>query len=324
MRTDAWLAAGVPCCDGWLLLPESRLRQPSQPRPPAPSRPCWLADWLAACCDDPGPAGPAGADATANADVLSQICALSAAAGLPRPTGVDCPLEVVINSPSQGSAISNFVLVNFTGTNHANSNALIYEFDYSTNGGLSYRRATDFGGGSVFGNPSVIPVPAGAQSWEWDTSADIRTDEHDVAFRITVRDATTGDRWSTRVVWDVLNQASCSITAPAQRSTLSGQPLVSLSTTQPSPNGADLLFEYSTDGGATFSPATDGGGGSISGNPVFGTPPGARTWQWNTGTDIPGSAEDVIFRLTVTDAVFGGGTNTCERVFDVNNAAAPP
>ena len=266
-----------------------------------------------------GPQGPAGADATNNLDAIAAICELSALAGVVPAAGVGCPITVEMTAPAQGASPTNFILVGFTGTNTAvPGNPLTYEFSYSTNGGLTFAAATDFGGGSVFGNPTVVPTPSGAQTWEWDSSADIRSDEEDVVFRVRAIDNATGDSFSDDIVWNIPNQATCSIDAPAQRSTLVGNSLISFSTVQPSPNGLDLSFEYSTDGGASFFPATDAGGGSRTGNPVLGDPPGADTWEWAVSTDLPGGGQtDVIFRLTVSDAVFGGGVSRCQRSFDI-------
>ena len=223
---------------------------------------------------------------------------------------VDNAPTCTVTAPAAGSSVVNFVLVSFTGTSPAN-NTLLYDLAYSTNSGASFEGATDWGGGSVFGNPTFIPAPSGPQTWEWDTSADIRTDEESVIFQVTAIDSVTGESNVCSVVWDVPNQATCEITSPAAFSTVSGNTLISFTTAQPSPNGLDLSFTING------TPATDAGGGSAIGNPVLGDAPGADSWEWATALDVPNGL--VELELTITDAVFGGGESSCSVILDVDN-----
>ena len=225
-----------------------------------------------------------------------------------------------ITAPAPGSAISNVALVAFTG-NAPTGNPLNYSFEYSLDGGSNFMTATDSGGGTVSGNPTFTPVPGGPQTWAWNTHAEIRTDETGVVFRVTASDSVTGSNSQCIATWDVLNQATCTIAAPLDGSPVpTSTTLISITTVQPSPNGLNLAFEYSTNG-INYMTATDSGGGGITGNPAFGILPGTHNWSWDVPFDLAPGTQKAWFRVTITDSFFGGGESQCEVMFGVNAIA---
>jgi hypothetical protein len=113
---------------------------------------------------------------------------------------------------------------------------------------------------------------------------------------------------------------TCSITSPIG-GTVSGGVTVAFDALTPSGNDATATLELSTDGGATFVPATDLGGGSLTGNPTGTFGAGSHTWEWASRADLPMALfAGTILRVTVTDSVTGYD-QSCSTTLDVDNSS---
>lgn len=117
----------------------------------------------------------------------------------------------------------------------------------------------------------------------------------------------------------VLNSPpTVTIRAPTM-GTFRGTVTILLDADDPDLDPLDLLFEFSTDAGATFALASPAGTGTVSANPgMVGSPAIAETFHWDTVADglAPASIVSVGFRVTADDGMQAASDQVG---FDVDN-----
>jgi hypothetical protein len=110
------------------------------------------------------------------------------------------------------------------------------------------------------------------------------------------------------------------ITAPVG-GTLMGDVTVTLDADDADMDPITLTFEWSTDGGTSYNPATTNGAGSVTSNPAIGqaVPINGGTFVWQSDVDGVGAAapESVTFRISVSDGTLNANDTT---IFDVDNS----
>lgn len=115
---------------------------------------------------------------------------------------------------------------------------------------------------------------------------------------------------------------SCLILSPIGGSELADVN-IDFDSVDPDASTLDVTFDFSTDGGSTFTLASIAAASAFpyDMNPAIGAPPGpAQRFVWDSVTDITGWAE-VIFRVTVND---GMNTTACVQPFLVDNGFNTP
>lgn len=222
-----------------------------------------------------------------------------------------------ITSPTTGSSVFGTVSVDLD-FDHVAGLPLDATFEFSTDAGVTFAPATAAG---MLPNPATgILVPA-MLTFDWDTIADgvgVGGMPQTTTFRTTVDDGMMMQA-ECSVDVDVDNVPTCALLLT------SSQPVrddASFDVTPMSVSSmlADATFEFSTDAGVTFLPAT---AAASSMNPLVGIPVGApSTFVWDSRTDGVGTmavSPGVLLRATIDDGV---GMATCVTLgFDVDNTS---
>ncbi len=232
---------------------------------------------------------------------------------------VDNQPGCTVNAPANSSSASGTVTIDFDAASPS-GNMLNASFEYSTNGGTSFATATDAGTGGLMGNPATS-FAAGNQTWDWASPTDV-TGAATVELRIIVSDAVTGSS-DTCLISNLSldNRPMCTLTSPADSASVAGTVSIVFDATSQTGNMLAVLLQYSTDGGTSYSPATDAGAGTLTGNPTAHFAAGTGLdWAWDSANDVPGSAT-VEFRLILNDV--GTGTNDTCTVAGLSVANGP-
>jgi hypothetical protein len=234
------------------------------------------------------------------------------------PPGV---LTVTLRTPAgvqKGIVPIGYTLIDPTGT------TCTIAVEYSINGGVAYQPATAATGGD--GTAALVSSPGGVpHTFTWNSLADgVATGAADsnVRLRITPTAAAPGSASATsNFTVDNVGNTAPSATITPLAGTQSGLVPVSyaLSDTQSDPCAVQAFF--STNGGATFAPATAGPGGDGASN-LASTPGGtAHSFLWNSvadGVAPSGMNSTVRFRLQPGDGTLGGAATTAD--FSVDNS----
>ena len=234
--------------------------------------------------------------------------------------GAGCPVLAQITTPS--STQSDDVTINYILISSDNAPTSI-TVEYSDDGGNSFQAATaGSGGDGLSGLASAISGTA--HTFVWDSATDLGdTDQSDIQFRILP----TGGAVATTSNFRVDNNAApvAVVTTPDSAvpscGAITTTPVVltyTLSDTES--ENANVIVEFSTNGGAGFSTATSSGGDD--GLSSLGTSPAGttHTFNWNMAADIGASfSNQVQLRVRPSDALNAIGTNGTTANFTVNN-----
>jgi len=108
---------------------------------------------------------------------------------------------------------------------------------------------------------------------------------------------------------------SATVTTPAGAQ--AGYVSIAYSLTDGDAEPLSISVAFSTDGGATFAPATAGPGGDGTAALASSAAGTAHTYVWNSVADVPGASTTVQIRITPADATVGVAAATAN--FTVNN-----
>jgi hypothetical protein len=179
-------------------------------------------------------------------------------------------------------------------------------FEHSTDGGATWTLSTPAGTSPApyMANPAVGVTAALAQTFRWDSVADVFTFQAGVMVRVTVDDGLDPPATCT-TTFDVDNNAApaCMITAPSGTTEV-GDTSITFDATDANGDLLAITFEHSTDGGTTWALSTTSGGSPVSPNPAVGVVPAlGLTYVWESQADLAGVFPGTVFRVTVDDGI---------------------
>jgi hypothetical protein len=196
-------------------------------------------------------------------------------------------------------------------------------FAFSTDAGATYLPCTA-AASSPLPNPAT-GVAVGPSDFTWDSLADgagVASVATGVLFQASVDDGTAAPATCTSAPFDVDNvipPPTCTLAGPASVAT--NDVTLDLDSASPSATTVDIEFQYSIDGGATFSTCTAAGGSPLP-NPAAGVSVGLASFLWDSRTDGVGLASlqpGAIARAVLVDGV-SPLQGTCDTLpFDVDN-----
>jgi hypothetical protein len=232
--------------------------------------------------------------------------------------GVGCTV-VTPGSPSSGD-----ITIDFTSTS-VSATTVDCSFEFSTDSGATWLSCTASPTSALL-NPATA-VPTGAAIFLWDSLADaVGTTSLAVGVivRVTVDDGVLPATTCETVPFDVDNRPTpptCTLAGPP--GTVSLDLTLDLDSTSVNSTTVEVLFEYSTDSGATWLQCTAAASSPLP-NPASAVPTGPATFVWASRTDGVGTAAPVLgvlARATVDDLV-AVQTGTCETLpMDIDNTA---
>jgi hypothetical protein len=201
------------------------------------------------------------------------------------------------------------------------SNILV---SFSINGGTTFNPATAGPGGSGTTGLASSPDPGTAQTFVWNSLADLgAVDLTTIQIQITADDGVLGTPVATGNF--TVNNApatppSVTITTPGAAQT--GLVTISYKLINDQSSLCSIIVKFSSDGGTTFSAATAGPGGSgttaLASSPAPGT---AQTFVWNSVADL-GAVDNTTVRIQITPSAGLPGTPVSTANFTVNDSAA--
>lgn len=241
----------------------------------------------------------------------------------------DPPPEVAVATPS--SPVSGEVTIEFSILNHPATQRVSVTIEYSDDGGINWSPATltYTSAGVINGNLIEGLVPGtGWVSYEfkWDTSTDIGTTPTTVSIRLTPNDGLRDGEPAETAEFLVSNNSAPSVALVSPPTAGSGDILLSFSLTDEQSDVCSVSFEYSLDGGSTWSPmtlrsASSGsiGSGSLSG--LSSSPAGeVHSLVWDSADNVSGVNLSVRLRLTPNDGAVDGSPVTHDMVVNPNDA----
>lgn len=236
--------------------------------------------------------------------------------GLRSPTGTATAVTIENDTPpralvapipraTSGTATAIYVLVDLEG--QPTDVAVTYELEDLSKSGV----ATAAGGDGILG---LATAPSGAgHFFVWDYAFDLQSTAAARA-RVTVRPTAASGQAGTAAV-SVGNDAP-TVAFGAVAPDLTDDATIPFTLADSSDDLAQVVLEYSTDGGQSFFAAATG-------SQTVGLAPGARSIVWRTRDDLPAAdGETAILRLRATDGLPGGiGTpvTTSAQVDNVGN-----
>ena len=242
----------------------------------------------------------------------------------------DHPPEVVVQTPD--SPASGEVTIQFSVLNHPVSQRVRITIEYSDDGGLSWNPATiTYSSGGVIDNNVISELIADtgwvSYSLKWDTLTDVGTTPTTVSIRLTPNDGVQDGEPAQTSEFLVSNNSAPSVALTSPPTSGSGDISLSFNLTDEQSDICSVSFEYSSDGGSTWSPMTikSASSGSLNPGRVSGlesSPAGVtHSVVWNSADDVSGVNVSVRLRLTPDDGVLTGASATHEM--DVNPNDAP-
>jgi hypothetical protein len=197
--------------------------------------------------------------------------------------------------------------------------------EVSSDGGTTYSAAT-LAAGAPEGTTGLATSPGGStHTFLWDSSADFPFAFVSTAhLRLTASDSATGPAVVSGAFSIDNTQTPPSATVVTPSSLVVGLATLSYSLIDAQSDVCSVTVEYSTDAGATFSPASESTAGGSDGVTGLAASPGtgtAHTFVWDTVVDSVAlsGATSVIVRITPADGAIG--TAAVTGSFMVNNGA---
>jgi hypothetical protein len=240
----------------------------------------------------------------------------------PPPPPALTPASVTITTPV--GAQSGEVTINYT-LIQAQSVTSNISVAFSLNGGTTFAPATTGPGGDGKSGLASSPTPGTAHTFVWNSLADLgAVNNSTVQFQITPNDGLAGTAVATTnfTVNNVGTTApSVTITTPAAAQ--SGLVGISYMLIDAQSDPCSLTVQFSSNGGATFAPATSGPGGAGTSNVSSSPSPGtAHFFIWNSVADL-GAVNSTTVQIQITPSAGAGlaGTAVATTNFTVNNAA---
>jgi hypothetical protein len=188
---------------------------------------------------------------------------------------------------------------------------------YSTDGGTTFHSATSGPGGEGTRSLASAPTPGIAHIYQWNSMADgvgLAGPASGVVIQIVATELTStapAVTSSFTVNNSTHTAPSASLTTPV--GTQGGLVSIAYTLVDADLDPCSVTALFSTDGGATFSPATPGPGCGTA-NLASGTGGGAaQTFVWNSVADgvAPGGPDTTVqFRLIPADGMTGGAVTT--------------
>ena len=229
------------------------------------------------------------------------------------PAPVDTNPSCVVLSPLPGTVLTGSSTILFD-TMSPTGGLLTVTFDYSLDGGATYQAATPASGS----NPVIVPGGV-IQSFDWDTLADAPGIVAGVLLRITVDDSFAVASCERSFDSGNNRAPTCAITAPAPISNHSGNVLFTFDAGDLDADPLAIRWEWSTDIGVTFNPATPAASSPLA-NPAVGVSPGSGlSFEWDSVADVPDTNTYVLMRLDVSDAIAPSALCTLDLVVDNND-----
>lgn len=228
----------------------------------------------------------------------------------------------ITNDPTgtlNGAALSGNISITYDLTNSSSVlSTLIAEF--SVNGVVFDTMTQGTGSDGVTG---LTSSPSGtAHTFVWNSSANLPSSigpRENIVIRLTATaQGSSVSSSDTSSAFDVNNNLGVPSATVSTPGTSSGTILVSYTLSDVDGDLINIIPEFSTNDGTSFSPATQG----LGGNGTTGLATGSRTFAWQSAADIPGMSTAVRFRISPFDAETGiPGTNPA--AFTVDNSTAP-
>lgn len=197
-------------------------------------------------------------------------------------------------------------------------------FQYSTDGGATFSMCTASPVSPV-ANPA-FGIPTSPATFVWASQADgvgLNGIEMGVIVRALVSDGNSPTAGSCdSVAFDVENITPPSCTVVAPPSPAIGDILITLDTASMNSAVTDVLFEFSTNGGATYAPCSAAAGSALS-NPAVAVPNGQALFLWDSRADgvaLFALQAGVLVRSSVDDGVALAPVTCSTMAFDVDNS----
>jgi RHS repeat-associated protein len=260
----------------------------------------------------------------------------------PTPSPLPSPPPTIAFTTALTGELSVPIRIDYTVTSASSERVRIVP-EYSTDGGVTYRAATERGGPPSEGLGNLSSSPAGtAHVFVWDAAADLapnlpRSDffAKDGRFRAQVFGAQPGNTADTGpfdVLAGVRLLTPAAATLAGQRNALWGSPVpVRYLLVDQAADPMNVTVTYSLDGGVTFLPATEAAGVGSEGVAGLASSDHAsggieHYFAWNAGADLPGTAATGVL-LRIDTQKGGRGASAAvdiDRRFASTGTTKPP
>ena len=199
------------------------------------------------------------------------------------------------------------VLVGFN-TVDPNNDPLDLHFEFSLDRGVNWNIST---------HTSILlsSIPAGQKTtFFWETFRDFQTDELGVQIRLTPSDGLLQGAAITTSTFAVLNEVNTTPTAQNLSVTgNTGDLQISIDLADDEGDSLNLSFEYSADGGQTYTVSANTTPSLLSLSPVTST-----SFVWHSSQDFQSDETSVRLRLVPSDGKLSG-TTLISSIFEVLN-----
>lgn len=222
---------------------------------------------------------------------------------------------IVLDSVQQTMNGTNYVVIDYMGSDLESEDSAIITAEYSTNGTV-WSTMTEKAGVGSDGLTTLTFAAAGtAHDFMWDVAADLPNAEDATTFiRLQANDGTSSGATETSSSFtiDTKNPVISSVTASQQ----SASNTVNISYTLTDLSMSTVELDISDDAGATWTVAET----TIAGDVGLNVSPGAgKTITWNPGVDFSGQEQaDLRVRIRATDDFGNAGANASSANFSVD------
>lgn len=222
---------------------------------------------------------------------------------------------IVLGSVQQTMNGTNYVVIDYTGSDLESEDSAIITAQYSTNGTV-WSTMTEKAGVGSDGLTALAFAAAGtAHDFMWDVAADLPNTEDATTFiRLQANDGTSSGATATSSAFtiDTKNPVISSVTALQQ----SASNIVNISYALTDLSMSTVELDISDDAGATWTVAKTTAAGDVGLN----VSPGAgKTITWNPGVDFSGQEQaDLRVRVRATDDFGNAGANASSANFSVD------
>ncbi|MFA6194994.1 MAG: Ig-like domain-containing protein [Patescibacteria group bacterium] len=247
-----------------------------------------------------------------SAQAASSESAWSAAAAIPNTAPV-----LALNGQSQTADGSQYVNINYTGTDGQGDLNYIANYQYSTDNSAwqAMTEKSDVGSNGV---SSLIFLPTGSDyKFSWNSGLDLSgVEDSSVYIRMKANDTQIDGNQAISSVFEIDNVAPVVSAVSAGQN--AGAKTVAIAYNLADANNSAIQIDISADGGATWNVATS----SLSGAVGLGVVPGSKTASWNASADFNGQYNTQMkVRLRARDSFGNLGAYVESAAFDVDTHA---
>ncbi len=223
--------------------------------------------------------------------------------------------SISINSAAQTTNGTQYITVNYTGTDLESETVSLVRYQYSTDNSIWNTMTEKSGVGSQGTSGLAFSAAGASHNFAWDVGADLaNTEDTTVYVRLQANDGTSSGNTavSSAFVVDTKNPAISSVTASQN----SGAGTVAISYTLTDDSTSTIVMEMSSSSGSTYNVSVSSATGNVGAGISSGS---GKSISWNAGTDFSGQELSTMkTRLRATDAFGNVGSLSASGLFDLD------